>query len=185
MQLWMANPHAIPRTYLYLEASAGMVFVYLKVNLKLLSNVDCAMHIIYWYLLIQAIRNEKLNRPHNPCQPSPDYNFADCVERSIIARVGCQPPWRRITVDDIPLCLNYSMLFTYGRIYEFDYGKMSREKLIETTKCLMPCTYMEYEVYNKMLNIYKKMVLKYYNEIFIFRCEMILKWLRGTSHYYL
>ena len=47
MQLWMANPHAIPRTYLYLEASAGMVFVYLKVNLKLLSNVDCAMHIIY------------------------------------------------------------------------------------------------------------------------------------------
>ena len=32
MQLWMANPHAIPRTYLYLEASAGMVFVYLKVT---------------------------------------------------------------------------------------------------------------------------------------------------------
>ena len=53
------------------------------------------------------------------------------------------------------------MLFTYGRIYEHDYGKMSREKLIEATKCLMPCTYMEYEVLilnNMLINIYKKMV---------------------------
>ena len=32
MQLFMANPEAIPRTYLYLEASAGIVFVYLKVK---------------------------------------------------------------------------------------------------------------------------------------------------------
>ena len=48
MQLWMANPHAIPRTYLYLEASAGMVFVYLKViqNYFLCRNVDCAMHLL-------------------------------------------------------------------------------------------------------------------------------------------
>ena len=140
LQLWMPNPHTIPRTYLSLQESAGYVSTYIK------EGKNSQDYKLLNFFQSQAVRHEKLNRPHNPCQPSPDYNFADCVERSIIARVGCQPPWRRITVDEIPLCLNYSMLHTYGRIYEYDYGKMSKEKLIETSKCLMPCTYMEYEV---------------------------------------
>ena len=33
LQLWMPNPHTIPRTYLSLEESAGYVTVYIKVDI--------------------------------------------------------------------------------------------------------------------------------------------------------
>ena len=42
------------------------------------------------------------------------------------------------------------MLTAYGKKYS-EIGKLAREKLIETTKCLIPCIYMEYQVpYVKM-----------------------------------
>ena len=143
LQLWMPNPHTIPRTYLSLQESAGYVSTYIKEgknsqDYKLLNFQS------------QAVRHEKLNRPHKPCQTSPDYSFAECVERSIVARAGCQPPWRRFNVEGVSQCDNSSMLTAYGKKYS-EIGKLAREKLIETTKCLIPCIYMEYQVpYVKM-----------------------------------
>ena len=97
---------------------------------------------------LQAIKHEKLDRPENPCNQSLSYSFADCVHRSVMARAGCQPPWRLVSVQNLPLCDNLDMLLQYNSIFVrlVYYG---RNKLIEATKCLMPCTYMEYKVCTK------------------------------------
>ena len=49
----------------------------------------------------QAIRHEKRNLPNNPCEPHPKYNFGQCVDEKIMRNVGCQPPWRKFTVDEL------------------------------------------------------------------------------------
>ena len=67
--------------------------------------------------MLKVIRHEKLNTVDNPCNPSPDYNFANCVERSVVAKVGCQPPWRRFTMQGVPQCDNWSQLSSYGKQY--------------------------------------------------------------------
>ena len=60
-------------------------------------------------LYLKAIRHEKLNRPDKPCEPSPEYKLASCLEKSVVARAGCQPPWKRFTVDGQPTCDNVSL----------------------------------------------------------------------------
>ena len=49
------------------------------------------------FLYLKAIRHEKLNRPDKPCEPSPEYKLASCLEKSVVARAGCQPIWKRFT----------------------------------------------------------------------------------------
>ena len=102
------------------------------------------MHIIIYFDL-QAIRHQKLNRPDNPCENSPDYNLGHCVEKSVMRKTGCQPPWRKINVFGLPLCDNFTLLAKYGSEFE-RVGRMVREDVVENTKCLMPCSFMEYEV---------------------------------------
>ena len=87
-----------------------------------------------------------LNQPHNPCEPSLDYNFAKCVETKIMTDAGCQPPWRRFHMEALPLCDNFTLLNehffgAYWKRYIAD-----RKTIIDETKCLMPCSYMEYKV---------------------------------------
>ena len=99
---------------------------------------------------LQAIRHEKLNQPSNACEEDPDYNFSRCVKRSILRKAGCQPPWMKSNMKGLPLCENKT---SFGH---YDYEKfrvffMNTQQLIEDTKCLMPCTFMEYKV-NMMSN---------------------------------
>ena len=68
-------------------------------------------------LFFKAIRHEKLNQPHRPCEPSPEYSFVKCIERSIVTKVGCQPPWWRFPVDGMPLCDNKLLLDDYEKKY--------------------------------------------------------------------
>ena len=91
------------------------------------------------------IRHELLNRPNNPCEESPEYDFANCMYQSIMIKAGCQPPWRKISVSGLPLCDNYTLLSTFASEFE-RVGRMVREDVLENTKCLMPCSFMEYEV---------------------------------------
>ena len=44
LQIWMPNPHTIPRTYLSLDESAGYVTVYIKVNFHYLQGVCINCH---------------------------------------------------------------------------------------------------------------------------------------------
>ena len=63
----------------------------------------------------------------------------------MMIKVGCQPPWRKINVSGLPLCDNINQLLKYGNEFE-RVGRMVREDVVEYTKCLMPCSFMEYEV---------------------------------------
>ena len=99
------NPDTIPRSFLKLEKNAGIVGVFLKVR-------KCDLQIPKDNL-IQAIRHEKLNTKTKPCEPSSDYNFSDCVEKSILTKAGCQPPWRKVTIEEMPLCDNATLLLKY------------------------------------------------------------------------
>ena len=116
------SPVIIPRSMIILKHKAGETFLYLK-----------------------AIRHEKLNRPDKPCEPSPEYNLASCLEKSVISRAGCQPPWRRFIVEGLSPCDNMSMLNKFGEEYMSFYN-MEKHKLFVETKCEMPCTFMEYKV---------------------------------------
>ena len=98
------------------------------------------------YFLSKPIRHEKLNHQDNPCDPSPDYNFARCVDEYIVKKVGCQPPWRRFTFDDVPSCDNWTMLNRYGEVSSRFSERMSNDEVIRITQCLLPCTFMEYKV---------------------------------------
>ena len=95
--------------------------------------------------LLQAIRHEKIDLPHSPCEKFPDYNFGECVERSIMLKAGCQTAWSRVNPEGVPVCDNSSLLEKYSNIY-WEAVDMDRHKLLEYTNCLMPCTFMEYEV---------------------------------------
>ena len=117
-----ANPATIPKVVVMLEQKSKTS----KVNLM-------------------AIRHEKLNLPAKPCKESPDYNVGDCIEKSLMKIAGCQPPWRKINVDGLPLCDNNETLNKYSKV-RLETWEMTRGELFMKTKCLMPCSYMEYKV---------------------------------------
>ena len=122
LQFVIGSPEVIPRSLLSWTKRAASTILYLKV-----------------------IRHEKLNSSDKPCDPSPEYSLAECLDRSLIIKAGCQPPWRRVSVDDFPVCHNWTMLDSYDdefwKIYNPD-----RKKLFEVSDCLMPCTFIEYKV---------------------------------------
>ena len=84
----------------------------------------------------------------NPCEPSTEYNFARCVETKIMTEAGCQPPWRRFSVEGRPSCNNFTLLAkNFGATYRKYYIDITdREGIIAETGCLMPCSFMEYKV---------------------------------------
>ena len=121
LQLYTASPDVVARSLLTIDENTKINF-YLRVT-----------------------RHEKLNQPHNPCEPSPEYNFAQCVEKAIMSRAGCQPHWRRFTIEGLPDCDNSSMLTRYSE----DYWKICdlyRQEIINLTGCHLPCSFLEYKV---------------------------------------
>ena len=126
LQLFAASPDVISRSLFKRNEKAGVYSFYLK-----------------------ATKYVKLNQPHNPCEPSSDYNFAQCVEKKIMVRAGCQPHWRRFPTQDLPECDNTSMLTQYGEEY-WKLGNLYREDLIDVTGCHLPCTFMKYTVSRKI-----------------------------------
>ena len=60
-------------------------------------------------------------------------------------RAGCQPPWRMFSVEQLPICDNWTSLTKYGEESNKIYSDTTREKLIKDTKCIPPCTFMEYK----------------------------------------
>ena len=53
-------------------------------------------------------------------------------------------------MDNIPVCSNWSMLTHFGKEYE-RIMFMFRDDLIETTKCSLPCTFLEYKVIHHVI----------------------------------
>ena len=99
-----------------------------------------------------------MNNPERPCETSLDFNFAQCVFQTIMMRVGCQPHWRQFSVDGLPLCNNLSLLTQFANEFE-RVGALVKDKIIEDTKCLLPCSFMEYKVSEKEKEMFLKIWL--------------------------
>ena len=66
--------------------------------------------------------------------------------RGVIKQVGCQPPWRRFSVEGLPICDNWALLNKYTIENSKVGSDMVKDELIAETKCMFPCTFMEYKV---------------------------------------
>ena len=60
-------------------------------------------------------------------------------------KIGCQLPWRRVNIEGLPICDNATMLNHYDYSYSWAVDS-GRDMLMKLTKCLMPCSFMEYKV---------------------------------------
>ena len=71
------------------------------------------------------------------------------MEEYVVRKVGCQPPWRKFDFTGIPVCDSWQLLDMYGQksaiMAETEGGKVTKE-----TKCLLPCSFMEYKVNIKL-----------------------------------
>ena len=101
------------------------------------------------------MRHENINRPNYPCEEDIDYNFDHCIEKSIVTKAGCQPYWNKFDIKGIQFCNNGTMLKRYTQERN-RASMMYRNELIEASKCLMPCSFMEYKVsrYEEIYVIY-------------------------------
>ena len=45
------------------------------------------------FLIIEAVRHEKISREGAGCNPALDYHFSSCVKQSISEEIGCKLPW--------------------------------------------------------------------------------------------
>ena len=120
LQLYTASPDVVARSLFTIDESTRINFY------------------------LQTIKHEKLNQPHNSCEP-PEYNFAQCVEKAIMARAECQPHWRRFSSENLPECDNATMLTRYSEEY-WNVCDLYRQEIINVTGCHLPCSFLEYKV---------------------------------------
>ena len=98
--------------------------------------------------MLQVVKHQLLNRDARPCEPSSEYNFANCIEKKVVDDIGCRPRWlvrgykRR---GHTPVCKEKAKYQEYT-------DEMTRFTLMDKTQmqtksgCLKPCEYMEYRV---------------------------------------
>ena len=68
-----------------------------------------------------------------------------------MARAGCQPPWSRSPGDgDLPVCDNMTSLKKYQEEFKWNVYNNDRDGIIKATKCLAPCSFIEYKVIDKV-----------------------------------
>ena len=72
-------------------------------------------------------------------------SYDDLATQLFIEKAGCKPYWNRFKFDEFQYCTNLSMLKVYND-EKVRFAWMHRDKIIETTKCLLPCSFMEYKV---------------------------------------
>ena len=96
-------------------------------------------------LYLQPVKKSNLNRETSPCDSSPNYNFADCIEDKSLEGVGCRPFWIDNTRSNLPLCELPSQYLDHFNI-RWNASSMNLDTFYEEFGCVRPCTYMEYKV---------------------------------------
>ena len=97
---------------------------------------------------IQAIRHEELNSASDPCDPTTEYNFQNCIFEKLTSEIGCLPHWLTDLKTKFPSC---SMAYQLKNF--FDKSKevmlLNEKKFHERFNCYKPCKYYEYKVRDK------------------------------------
>ena len=107
---------------------------------------------------MQVTKYKKLNQDGRPCNPTPEYNFGKCLHKSISMNAGCQPHWRLFSVDGMPTCDNATMLRDLSLIWANMSLNMDRDDIHQATKCLVPCTFLDYKVCFKVLRQWSQLI---------------------------
>ena len=55
-------------------------------------------------MYVRETKHVKLNRADYPCQESKDYDFRQCVKRSVYKKVGCKMDWDQQGYEEFPFC---------------------------------------------------------------------------------
>ena len=146
------NPELVPRTSLIVKPnSIGNLYLKVKLNNILLDGFIVNIH--FTISQVQVIKHYTLNTEEDPCESAAHYNVLSCVEKELISRTGCRPPWisSSSTVricsyeDDSGLLRHYLALMS-------DVTFMGTERLYTEYSCMRPCTYLEYKVSKSAAN---------------------------------
>ena len=97
------------------------------------------------FIEIQVIKHHKLNTPENPCKSSPDYFYQECIEKKVISRIGCKPPWTNITTSLNETCTERNSIREYLK-YMMAVNLLGTKALVMKYGCHPPCNYFEYKV---------------------------------------
>ena len=81
----------------------------------------------------------------DPCDPTTDYNFQNCIFEKMITEIGCQPYWLADLRTDFPSC---SMAYQLKKFLDIskEVTLLNEKKFRERFKCYKPCNYYEYKV---------------------------------------
>ena len=76
---------------------------------------------------------------------APEYDFHACVRTSIFDKVGCRPPWDTWSPKSLNVCKN---IHQFVKIAEFENELLlgDQRTIINSTGCLVPCTYQKFEI---------------------------------------
>ena len=86
-----------------------------------------------------------MNKQESPCQSYPDYFFHECIERKLISRIGCKPPWTNIITSVNKTCIERKSITEYLRKM-MEINALGAKTLAMKYGCIAPCNYVEYKV---------------------------------------
>jgi hypothetical protein len=57
-------------------------------------------------LILKVVREEKIDREGQQCNPNPNYGFTRCVRQKLSQTTGCRLPWDLTTQGMCPKCFH-------------------------------------------------------------------------------
>jgi len=105
-------------------------------------------------MYVRETKHVKLNRADYPCQESKDYNFRQCVKRSVYKRVGCKMDWDQQGYEEFPFCSEIQDL----KKYETEFlvlSQVEEREVIKRTGCLPPCTFSQFSLVHNIQGFYQ------------------------------
>ena len=102
---------------------------------------------IHDIMLFKVIKHITLNTKENPCESTASYNVLSCVEKKLISKTGCRPPWTDSS-STVRLCSYENDLKAIRQFMALmsNITFMGTQRLYTEYGCMRPCTYFEYKV---------------------------------------
>ena len=97
------------------------------------------------WLYISVTEQRKLNRPDQPCEEDPEYDYIACVKTAQAKEVGCRPGWEDWSDKTIPLCTTEEERSQH-EILDWKTFNGEQKTLENRTGCMTPCRFKEYSI---------------------------------------
>ena len=88
----------------------------------------------------------KIDHPKFPCNPDKNYSYSQCVKTSLAKRIGCKNPFDGSQLlFNVPNCNTTEEMLAHWTA-NFDIYGANEQKLLNITRCELPCHYDHYSV---------------------------------------